>query len=376
MTALKKMLRAVQRLFTLDKDKTGNEGVRRKIFVGTSALAPLVAFGSGIILGCAQKSLFLSAFFAMATLLFYLLPRLQPWIYKSLFFITLGIFRIQIPYYHQEQAQEKLNQPILCFSGTVVRRTGYLRGFHEGFIVKIKTPTQIAGWPILIYSPELLVPGDVIQSPLLKVKTINQNKAPGYCMFLLKEGAYAVGTLPEKAWINKENRSPLQAFLYASYDRLISKSKTLLGGYVGSLVNTLFLGARDANPNFELRESFNRWGIAHYLARSGLHIVILMYAWLTLFSYLPIHLFVRRLLALLLALFYYVLTIPSISFTRAIVLFLFINSALLFKRKAHGLHILTVICFLTLLANPFHLFFLDFQLTFALTYSLIGSRYL
>lgn len=374
MTLLTQFLKWIMRIFILNNGKTGNEGVGRKTFVGTYALASLCALGIGILIGNATKSITLASIFLCLSCISFFIPQLKPWVYKSFFFMALGAARIALPYIHQAHAEFLFKHPLAEFSGTVTRRTGYWRGFSEGFMITISTPQSCAGWPVIIYSPKLLVPGDTITTPLIKLKTVNQEAVPSYCMFLLKEGAYAVGTLPTKSIVDKTHRSSWQEFLYKKYDGLVRSSCKHFGKKMGSLLNTLFLGTRDAFPDFELRETFNRWGIAHYLARSGLHIVILMYAWLTVLSYLPIHLICRRFFTLLLALFYYILTIPSISFTRAVVLFLLINSALIFNKKPHGLHILTLICFLTLIINPFHLFFLDFQLTFALTYSLIGSK--
>lgn len=88
-------------------------------------------------------------------------------------------------------------------------------------------------------------------------------------------------------------------------------------------------------------------------------------------SILPIPFMARTLLGGILVSAYALLTWSSISFIRAILaFFIFILSTLLWA-PSHGLYRLTLVCFLILICNPFQLFFLDFQLSFLITFTLV-----
>ncbi|MBL4587901.1 ComEC/Rec2 family competence protein [Candidatus Babeliales bacterium] len=147
------------------------------------------------------------------------------------------------------------------------------------------------------------------------------------------------------------------------YHQLSEPAKTLYG--------SIFLGIDRVLPSDDLKRSFNQWGIVHYLARSGLHIMIFVFVWKMIFYYL---FGIRR------SWFYFVFpfvaiyascTPNSISFMRGVWSFLFLIGALLLKRPYHLPHLLVCLAIIFLTCNPYSLFFLDFQLSFGLTYTLL-----
>ena len=118
------------------------------------------------------------------------------------------------------------------------------------------------------------------------------------------------------------------------------------------------------------KNSFKLWGISHHLARSGLHLVVFIIIWHFLLNLLPLPFFIKHLLAGLLVLVYGILSWPSISFWRAFFSYFFYKICVFFNFPLHPIHAISFVCFMILLANPHELFFLDFQLSFLLTFCL------
>jgi competence protein ComEC len=139
-----------------------------------------------------------------------------------------------------------------------------------------------------------------------------------------------------------------------------------------TLFASLFLGEKKINQKeIEiLQRQFKQWGILHILARSGLHLVMVLSAYEYIFRFIPLPLPYKIGILLLLNLIYFALSWPSISFIRAFLIFLFYKIFSLLYIPTHFLHILLLICIVILLINPMQLFFIDFQLSFGLTFAL------
>lgn len=136
--------------------------------------------------------------------------------------------------------------------------------------------------------------------------------------------------------------------------------------------SSLFLGNRACIKTEleETNEQFKIWGISHFLARSGLHLALFILIWQTIFCIIPLPILIKQIIISMLSCIYFILTWTSAPFTRSFALFLF-NKICLFTHKSfHLLHYLTLVCFGFLLYCPLYLFFLDFQLSFALTFAL------
>ena len=119
------------------------------------------------------------------------------------------------------------------------------------------------------------------------------------------------------------------------------------------------------------KEIFKWWGLSHYLARSGLHLVIIASIWFILLSIFKVPYLLKNLISAVFIISYHLLTWPSIPFIRSIIVFILYKLCIFFDLQINSLHLLNLTCFIILLFNPFQLFFLDFQLSFGLTYALI-----
>jgi hypothetical protein len=81
-----------------------------------------------------------------------------------------------------------------------------------------------------------------------------------------------------------------------------------------SLYASLFLGNKTyVQSCYEsIKEQFKRWGLSHYLARSGLHLVLIVAIWICFFRVIPIPLIYKELLIALLVFIYAILSWSSI----------------------------------------------------------------
>ena len=148
--------------------------------------------------------------------------------------------------------------------------------------------------------------------------------------------------------------------------RLLKKMDILSSSFFG----LIFFGNKQKEVVVPLREAFDAWGIAHYLARSGLHLNIFSLILALFFLLIPIGIRYRYVLSLAFSLIYFFLTFSSISIVRAQIMLVLFILAKIFHRQENLLHFLSLTAFLILVFNPYQLFALDFQLTFSLVLGL------
>lgn len=134
---------------------------------------------------------------------------------------------------------------------------------------------------------------------------------------------------------------------------------------------SIFLGNPVAKKKVEsLKNQLKVWGLFHYIARAGLHLVIFISIWMFVLSFLPVAWLLRQLFMILLAGTYFILTWPSIPFNRAFFTFLLAKFFTIIGIKTYYIPSLSIIMIITLLVHPMYLFCLDFQLSFGITYAL------
>ncbi len=197
-----------------------------------------------------------------------------------------------------------------------------------------------------------------------------KNKA--YQDYLAKEGITATLFLPYVQY-QLLNRPKMSFIRWRSNlrERINSQLAKSLSRSTYALVCTLLLGKKPPSDTYtSMRSICSCWGIVHYLARSGLHVVLIIWAWTLLLGLLPIHFYVKQVILLMLIGLFHLLTWPSISFMRALITFLLYKINILSGRNSQPLHILSLTTLIILIHNPLQLFFLDFQLSFGLTCAL------
>jgi ComEC/Rec2-related protein len=153
-----------------------------------------------------------------------------------------------------------------------------------------------------------------------------------------------------------------------------------LSPMAAALFTSIFLGYKEKKlqeQSLEQRTLFALWGIAHYMARSGLHVMLIVSIIMFSLSLLYIPIRAKDIAILLICTLYYILTWPSTSFTRAFIIIICCQLCKILKVPINMMHLLHIACIWCLILNPAILFALDFQLTFSLTYALvlIGRTY-
>jgi len=191
--------------------------------------------------------------------------------------------------------------------------------------------------------------------------------------YLLKEGIMATVFMTKLDYtiLERPQRS-FARWLFYTRENLINALEKKLSPRTFQLFASIFLGNKQS-PKWlieKTKEHFNTWGVTHYLARSGLHMVIFVFIWQLLLRFLPAHWIAKELILLIASFLYCTLSWASVSFNRAFLTFLFHKACMLFSLQTNFLHLLTLVCLTILLHNPMQLFFLDFQLSFGLTCAL------
>ncbi|MBD3272914.1 hypothetical protein GF385_00995 [Candidatus Dependentiae bacterium] len=171
-----------------------------------------------------------------------------------------------------------------------------------------------------------------------------------------------------------KNINPIKQFIYKARQKIYFKIKQKLNKKSFCYFSSIFLGNKKTNISAQQKNIFNIWGISHYLARSGLHIIIFIIIWKIILNLIPIPIRIKNIFLFLTLLIYLALSWPSLSFLRAFFIFILYMIGILFNKQTNFSHILIVICILILIKNPIQLFFLDFQLTFFLTFALSISN--
>lgn len=225
-------------------------------------------------------------------------------------------------------------------------------------------------YPTSVHVGDIVLIKDVTLKPTLPSA---QHDKPTYNDYLLKENVFcSIFTTGSRPFIciNRPHWS-IKRWIWnvrnTTYETLKKKLSPIAGTYYG----LIFLGNKQHDGIDDLKDTFNYWGLAHYLARSGLHIVLFIMIWTLILRLLPIHLTIKSCLMMLIGIIYDYLSWSSTPFVRAYYAFLLTKIGEISYHHIYYLHTLSLICLWMLLFNPMHLFFLDFQLTFALTFALV-----
>ncbi|MBT3827497.1 hypothetical protein HOK96_04245 [bacterium] len=213
--------------------------------------------------------------------------------------------------------------------------------------------------------------GDTIE---LKNVQLRKPKDRAFIEYMIKEGTIATLFTPRPDY--KRTSRPiwsLRRALVHQREKLLVKLKKSLSPQTFALVTSIFLG----NKRFvkeemsALRDQWNAWGLAHQLARSGLHLMIFIFLWTTMLGFVPCSFKTKQTILIMLCLAYWAISWTSISFSRALMTFVLYKLCNLLTLPVHGLHLWILVFAITATVNPTAIFFLDFQLSFALTGALI-----
>ena len=199
----------------------------------------------------------------------------------------------------------------------------------------------------------------------------SQNNSFG--KYLIKEGIYGtIFTNSPKIKTVKRPKISLSRWLWHKKNTLFLLLEKKTSSQTFPLFSAIFLGNKSASleTTSNIKKSFLLWGISHYLARSGLHLVLFLLLWSFLFSLLPVNIKTRNLLFFFISFVLFFLTWISTSFIRAFYVFVLYKLCSFLNLQTNFIHVLSLVTIYILIFNPAQLFFLDFQLSFGLSYAL------
>jgi predicted membrane metal-binding protein len=233
---------------------------------------------------------------------------------------------------------------------------------HTIALYCVKNPTLRIGDEIIIHS----IP--------LKIPPAQQS----YALYLLKEGISATSFVYhlEYSLINRPIYH-VQRFFYEWRESIYTNIEQKMSPLCFALYSSLFLGNRHEQKRAlePMSQKFQHWGIVHHLARSGLHLILFAASLLFLLKYTPLSLTTKKFCMLTMCSFYYCLSWSSLPFLRSFVAFALNSLCCFLTVQINTRYLITLICFIMLLLNPIQLFFLDFQLTFLITYAIAWFNY-
>jgi hypothetical protein len=164
-----------------------------------------------------------------------------------------------------------------------------------------------------------------------------------------------------------ENFSSVSSQLFSIRKNIHDGMHANLSNKSKGLLDSLFFGLKNESIDYK---PWQFWGISHYLARSGLHVVVLLALLLPFLMLLPINIVARSFISILLLIGYYLISWSSVSFMRAVCMFIIGKMCFLNYYPIKTTHLVLVIALTFLILNPYYIFFADFQLSFGLTFAL------
>jgi len=143
-----------------------------------------------------------------------------------------------------------------------------------------------------------------------------------------------------------------------------------------SIINALLLGQRQ-DISKDTYKSFTKSGAIHILAISGLHIGLLLLMLSVLFkplSYLKYGKNIVPIIIILLLWMYAFIAGMSASVVRAVTMFSLVTIAMYSNRITNTYNILAISAFLLLLSNPYYVFDVGFQLSYAAVFAIVWIK--
>ncbi|HBS48056.1 TPA: hypothetical protein DEO28_02405 [Candidatus Dependentiae bacterium] len=303
------------------------------------------------------------------------------------FFLFAGIYLFQKQIDDMEEICQKIDGKTVTMVGTIQDKQAiqspFLKEILKLKINKIKEENDFdfknENFNILLYLKEdsNLEVSDSIKINNIEIKPIeikgNLSENQTFKDYLVKEDI-ATTIFPKELNYELLNRPEYSFKRWIAQKRinLLHSIKEKLSPHAISMYSCIFLGEKKENYFYikHTRHMYNYWGITHYLARAGIHLTMLIFAWKILIGLLPISFYLKHLLLLLFSISYSLLSYPSITFIRAILIFLSYEIGKLINRRSNFLHMLTLICLTILMLDPYQIFFVDFQLSFGITFAL------
>ena len=224
----------------------------------------------------------------------------------------------------------------------------------EGFVYVDGIPCKARFY---VNTPVEMEPGDMLTGQFRLRTTWNRDK--GNVNYLQGKGIFLLGYQKDEAQLVKSVQKPLWAYPAVLRRNVTDILSRYFSGDTGAFATALLLGDR-SNLDYELTTAFQRSGIMHIIAVSGLHVTILF----TLINLLCLK---RRWLVALLGIPALLLFAAMAGFTpsvnRACIMQCLMIGAALFDREYDGPTELAFASLVMMLVNPLVITSVSFQLS-------------
>jgi competence protein ComEC len=312
----------------------------------------------------------------------------------SCFFLGGGLFTLNESCYKTNALTALETRDYIDFQGTLYktpapglnRESLFLkveRIFHDGRIEKTKGRLRISLLPSSQLKNKLdLIPGDKIRvsarinarggaSNFQRSRTNFSNKAAGIHASAFTKSALLIEKLSSgsplaplrlMARLRKQLQEQIEGHFWSTSRDQITPQ--------GAVMEALLLGQRDRmDPN--MTYSLQVSGLYHLLAISGAHIAIICLFLFQLLKVLRVPKRAAYLFLMIFLVFYAFLVEGRPSVIRATLMTLMYLLGKLLWKDSHPLNAISMSALVLLVLNPFNLFTLGFQLTFAATLSIL-----
>jgi competence protein ComEC len=197
---------------------------------------------------------------------------------------------------------------------------------------------------------------------------LQQPKSHSFQKYLIKEGIWALAHLKKLRYTTIRKPHPLVQYYGELKSNILTSMHEKISPKTYALYASIFCGKKlKTDESLQAKKLFQYWGISHYLARSGLHVMILIWLLFFMFSYIPCALAYKQLTIALILTLYYLATYSSIAFLRAFLMYILYMLCQILHLPVKTLHVFCTTTLLIVLYNPYQIFFLDFQLSFSIT---------
>jgi competence protein ComEC len=236
------------------------------------------------------------------------------------------------------------------------------------FPPKTDSPSDLHDYPELKYGATCVIHG--------REEIPDESRNPGefnYREYLLTKDITKQIIVDSLDDISCEGAAFLQHF-YSLRIHLFHQVGESVSAYTASWLNALVLGD-DSEIDDEVIQLFQRWSLSHILAISGLHIGIIVS--FVYFLLIKLNITTKERAASLMLFFLPIYAIlaggePSVWRASSMVLFFILLNK--FRLRLSLTDVLSIVFLLYVLFDPFIIYHAGFQLSFAVTFSLLMSR--
>lgn len=361
-----------------------------------AALAAGILFHHALPAEPAVYTALASASLVSAWALFILRRHLLPvflLILSCTFFLGAGLYSLADIDFSKNKLHNLHNKDYLDLTGTLIKSPSFgvdsdylymkvskVRCSQKDFPITGKLRITV---PRTAYSRRLkhIYAGDRIQvsARLINSRGFKNFEQPGRDFYLKMDHIHKQAFCKSPLLVHKiSEAAPLSIRRYFSRFRMTIQSaieKYFSGpgrplSPTGAVLEALLLGARDRVRD-DTKRILQHSGLFHLLAISGAHIAVLSFLFFSLLKSIRVPERSASLIVMAGLIFYAFLVEGRPSVIRASMVMLFFLSGKLLWRDTPLLNTLSISAFVLLLLNPFDLFALGFQLTFAATYAIV-----